>query len=61
MGIVQKMKKFFILFVMLFALCGCAKESVNILYIEPADSMITTPSTDLADSDNAEKLKESEI
>ena len=58
MGTVQKMKKFFILFVMLFALCGCAKEPVNILYIEPADSMITTPSIDLVDSDNAEKLKE---
>ena len=58
MGTVQKMKKFFILFVMLFALCGCAKEPVNILYIEPADSMITTPSIDLVDRDNAEKLKE---
>ena len=58
MGIVQKMKKFFILFVMFFALCGCAKEPVIILYIEPADSMITTPSIDFVGSDNSEKLKE---
>ena len=58
MGTVQKMKKFFILFVMLFALCGCAAEPVNILYVAPADSPVTSPSIDLVDSDNAAKLKE---
>lgn len=55
------MKKIFILFVMLFSLCACASKPVNILYIEPADSLLDTATIDLVDDDNAAKLKALDI